>query len=393
MTMVLGLGLQLFGCSSIAESTTSESSETSISQTTEESVETTTSVETSSSESESDQPVAGWGPERETFTMDNPADYITFNSITDNVAVGDERNFVRIREANTNNKYRDSVSVVPGLEYEVYIYFHNDGKSSLNGTGNGVATDVRVFSGLTSWKVNRDNRAVVSATITASNSNPEKIWDGAYITTDYDNDVILRYVEDSAVIHNGWDASGTLLSEDIFMDDGVLIGENQLDGTIPACAEFSGYVTYRIRAEQIASRIDVDVCREGGNYNYSAKANPGDVLTYKAVFMNTGSENLSDVTFHAVFPEGLSLVPGTTVLVNGANPDGLLMKDIVDQNGFNTGLYGPKAKAELTFQVKVDENVDPSELSITVYSDYSVTASPDQYGEVYDSASVVVSSN
>ena len=44
-----------------------------------------------------------WGPERTTFTMDKPASYVTFDSITDNqssesVGIGDERNFVRVRK-------------------------------------------------------------------------------------------------------------------------------------------------------------------------------------------------------------------------------------------------------------------------------------------------------
>ena len=36
--------------------------------------------------------VSAWGPERATFTMDNPATYPTFNSITDNPHISDERN-------------------------------------------------------------------------------------------------------------------------------------------------------------------------------------------------------------------------------------------------------------------------------------------------------------
>ena len=36
-----------------------------------------------------------WGPERTTFTMEKPATYPTFNSITNNPTIGDERDFVR----------------------------------------------------------------------------------------------------------------------------------------------------------------------------------------------------------------------------------------------------------------------------------------------------------
>ena len=38
----------------------------------------------------------GWGPEREMFTMKNPAKYPSINSIVDNPTIGDERAFLRI---------------------------------------------------------------------------------------------------------------------------------------------------------------------------------------------------------------------------------------------------------------------------------------------------------
>ena len=67
-----------------------------------------------------------WGPERTTFTMEHPANYVTFNSITNNNRLGDERNFVRVGEANSTDPYTDEVKVVPGKTYEVYIYYHNN---------------------------------------------------------------------------------------------------------------------------------------------------------------------------------------------------------------------------------------------------------------------------
>ena len=45
---------------------------------------------------------SAWGPERATFTMENPASYPTFNSITDNPTIGDERDFVRVGEINAD---------------------------------------------------------------------------------------------------------------------------------------------------------------------------------------------------------------------------------------------------------------------------------------------------
>ena len=76
-----------------------------------------------------------WGPERTTYTNESPAPYAVFNSITDNVVIGDERNFVRMREADSDEKFRDEVEVEPGKEYEVFIYFHNNAATNTNETG------------------------------------------------------------------------------------------------------------------------------------------------------------------------------------------------------------------------------------------------------------------
>ena len=90
--------------------------------------------------------MAAWGPERPSFTNEEPASYPVFNSIKNNAAVGDEFNFVRVGEADSDAPYTDSVSIEAGKEYEVYIYYHNNAAGNLNDDGNGagVAKLVRV---------------------------------------------------------------------------------------------------------------------------------------------------------------------------------------------------------------------------------------------------------
>ena len=340
---------------------------------------------------------SAWGPERTTFTMKEPADYITFNSITDNSAIGDERNFVRIRDVSTDDPYRDSVTVVPGKEYEVYIYFHNDGKSSLNGTGHGVATGTKIRSSLSAWKVSNSKKVKISAVLRASNSNPLEVWDEAYMVTSSNDDISLRYVAGSATIHNAYKANGSPLnSETLFGSDGVLIGENDLDGAIPACAEFSGYLTYRIRADQASSKISKTVSKDGKSFFETVDAQPGDTLTYKVEFENTGTLDLTNVTFHDKLPAGVTLVPGTTILKDMTTGKETKMKDIIGENGFSTGLYGPKAKVILTYQVKVNGDAvndvecnKRKEFKNTIYAVYNV-GSDDQGGEVWDTSVVKI---
>lgn len=190
--------------------------------------------------------IGGWGPGRPTYTMKNHADHSVFNSITDNAAVGDERDFVRITEINSGEPYSSEIIIEPNKRYSVYIYFHNNASSTYNDTEHdyvGIARDVRLSSGFPGSLVSGE-RGVVYGRITSSNTDPEAIWDSAYITAK--EDVTLHYVTSSARIYNGWGANGAGLSTNLFSNNGTFIGLNDLDGFIPGCDEYSGCVIYTI---------------------------------------------------------------------------------------------------------------------------------------------------
>lgn len=78
--------------------------------------------ETSNNGSESKK-IETWGPGRTLYSWDVRADHPTFNSIYNDPVMGDERNFVRIRKADSDEKFTDNVMAEPGEEYEVQIFF------------------------------------------------------------------------------------------------------------------------------------------------------------------------------------------------------------------------------------------------------------------------------
>ena len=122
-----------------------------------------------------------WGPSRTTFTWESPAPYATFNSITNNPQLGDERNFVRIREVADGQKFGDEVTLEVGKTYEVYIYYHNNADANDVGTtALGIADGASVKSSFPAV-VKKGERATVTATIFASDTEPLAVWDGAYM--------------------------------------------------------------------------------------------------------------------------------------------------------------------------------------------------------------------
>lgn len=194
--------------------------------------------------------VSAWGPERPTYTNEHPADHATFNSITNNVALGDERDFVRIAEI--GGTYTSDLEIQPGKQYEVYIYYHNDASTTYDDKAHnyaGVARGTWLATRFPSV-VSPGEKGEVSAVLSwqnfdLSDGNPGRIWDEAYVTAK--EKVHLSYVEGTAKIHNSWAANNTILSDNLF-NDGTYLGLDKLDGMILGCAEFSGNVTYTLQA-------------------------------------------------------------------------------------------------------------------------------------------------
>lgn len=209
-----------------------------------------------------------WGPERTTYIMNAPAKKAVFNSITDNAAVGDERDFVRIVEKGINGTYTSDLTIEAEKEYEVFIYFHNDASTTYNDPSYnyvGVAQNTRVSSSFpTSLKAGEVGK--IFGRITSTSTDPAAVWDEAYVRAK--QDLTLHYVSGSAKIYNRWQANGSVLSQSLFTDTGTFIGMNQLNGVVPGCDIYSGQVVYTLQTHAV--KVDqpddpepVDPCAPG----------------------------------------------------------------------------------------------------------------------------------
>lgn len=298
-----------------------------------------------------------WGPERTTYTNEAPADYATFNSITNNAAVGDERNFVRIGEVGSDAPYTDEIEVVPGKEYEVYIYYHNNAGSDTNSSGYGVATNARVSSAYPTT-VTPGERGMVSGIISWSyvdlndNTGTGQVWDEAYVTTQ-SSDVKLRYKTGTAKIYNGGATNGSVLPTSLFTEGGTPLGYNKLTGTLPGCAEYSGHITYTLVAENTDTELDKQISLDGENWAKDVIVKPGDYVTYKVEFKNTGNMPITNAIFKDTHDEGLTLRTGSTNVYDVNNVDGKNIDDILDLSGYNVGDMAAGALVQVIYQAQV----------------------------------------
>ena len=201
-----------------------------------------------------DSPIEAWGPRgRETFTYLEGSPYPVFNSLTDNPSLGDERNFVRVREAGTDAPFSDNADIVPGRKYEIFVYYNNNARAELNETGEGVANNVRLSIAFPN-RVYAGEAALVKGTISSTNSFIDTVFDSAFLHASETID--LHYITNSATIHCSGSANGKHLNDQALLSkQGVLLAYyDNYWGVIPGSFEYAGFVTFEIATEKAAEQ-------------------------------------------------------------------------------------------------------------------------------------------
>lgn len=303
--------------------------------------------------------VWAWGPARPSFTIEKPADYITFNSITNNPVIGgDEKDFVGIREVGSNAKWTNNMKVQNGKEYYVRMYVHNNAASNLNLVAENVVAKLNV-------PTTTAKNVTVQGQISASNAKPNTVWDEATFSSD--NDFNLAYVAGSALFENNGMGT-TKLPDSIVNNTGAKLGYDKLDGKIPGCFQYAGYVTVKVKAQvsQPQEKTNIDLAKTVRNKTNGEKswvetvnAKSGDTVQFQIHAKNTGSAGIQNLVIRDILPKGLNYVAGSTKLYNTSNPKGLKVSDNVIQNsGINIGTYQANGDAYVRFDATVAAEKD-----------------------------------
>lgn len=328
-----------------------------------------------------------WGPARTTFTVAKPADHVVFNSITDNPVVGDERQFVGIKDnANTAaGGWQNSVVAQPGHEYLVRVYVHNNAAANLNL----VAQNTRVTAALSTAT---GKSVPITAYVSADNASPQKVWADVSLTSAQDFNI--AYVPGSTMLYNNVTGqAGRSVSDSIVNPGGALVGYQSNDGKIPGCFQYAGYLTFKVKA-QFAPTASADftvskmVSKHGANQwaeNYVAQ--PGETVDYLLKYKNTGTVVQNNVMISDKLPAGMTYIAGSTVLGNPTNPAGVKTNDGVTAGGINVGGYNPGQNAWVIFSAKA-----PAEAALACGTNTLVNTESVEtdYGTKSDTATVTI---
>lgn len=292
--------------------------------------------------------VLAWGPDRPTFTQQNPADYVTFNSITNNPKWGDERNFMRIRDIASGETFKDTATLTAGKQYEVIILYHNNAKTSLNASGAGVAQNAYARTEIPAIVRSGTSAVKAMSYVGASNANPTAVYDHIDLNNSTNADIALRYVKGTAKLTNNGGANGTAITEDLFGDNGTKLGFDSLNGSLPGCDHYSGYITYTLVADTPGFTFKKDVRLAGTKeWKDSITVNNGDKVEYRLAYKNVGTTEQKNVVMKDVLPKGITYVNGQTDLVNSNNPNGKRIGDTINGDGVNIGNYAAGAAGYL----------------------------------------------
>lgn len=331
-----------------------------------------------------------WGPDRPTYTLENPADHVVFNSITNNKKHGDERNFVQIKEV--GGTYKEQVSLTPGKEYEVYAFYHNNAKSYLNSKEHnykGIAVDAKMRMNFPK-SVRKGEKARFDSVISASNAQPRDVWDEAYGLNTTDQDLHLQVIPGSAKITNLGKSNGSTMPNTLFTT-GAPLGYDALDGKVPGCNEFSGYVTYRFKVAEPQKpnfTVEKQVAPAGSKqFSKQITAKPGETVEYKIQYKNTGNIQQNNVALKDILPQGVQYVAGSAYIASAStNGQWKQMTDaLVSAGGTNIGSYTAGSNAYIKLRATINKDLACGEHSLINTAEIHT-----QYGMKKDTAKVIV---
>lgn len=265
----------------------------------------------------------------------------------DSVAIESQVNVANVTQ---NTQYAKSTSAKVDEVVKVQVWYHN----RENADSGKVANNLNVKIGLPTAQ---GTTQTVTSTVSATNSNT--VNDSATVNLSIPN-ASLAYIPGSAQWrHNiGTNAAPnyvtTTISDDV-VKTGVNLGDEQ------PCFNFEATVTVlaRVVASEVSITKQVRVLGQK-DWVVNNTAKPGDTLEYLITFKNQGNTTLSNVAVGDNMPAHVTYVAGTTMLRNGANPNGVkINSDNVTKGGIDVGNYTPGAVGYVWFQAKIDSNLAP----------------------------------
>lgn len=334
-----------------------------------------------------------WGPDRSTFTMQEPAEYPVFNSITNNHEIPgeDERNFVRLSDIRSRDNITDQLNVLDNQEVYVLAFVHNNAYAG----SQLVAEDVFIEFDVNRWSeqtADGEHILDVFGFLRSSNTNPLYIWDNATLIAN--QPFRISYVEGSAQ----WAGRGVDVPQVYELGNPTVSGGVQLHD-IQACNSYEGWVSFRVVVKYNAFDFNLQKSvRFNGETPQDWRRNAanveiGDIIDFRLVYSQTGNEIRHNVTLISDLPTELEYIVGSARISNVNHPNHLLVTDFnpeadtettnITTTGLNIGAYANNSNAFITFSARVTDSFTKDDGILRAESRVRITGEEDYIDYVY----------
>lgn len=278
-------------------------------------------------------------------------DKITFNSITKDGKIGDERNFVgaRLTSGNASVYNANEINVEDGQTYTIRLYVHNNSPKGEDAIAKGVGVSFSLPTTVAS------EQTIIGYLDADAPVTPTRYWDE--VTLKSSDDFYIEYVQGSAQYRN---ENGTFKLADTVINGKTLIGYTSMNGEIPGCFKYDGEATIQVKVHKsVNAKVakTVRIKNSGAKFGESVEAKVGDEVEFQIEYVNLLSDEVKDVMIRDVLPNNLEYVENSTYLYNSNHKEGILLpENTLTTTGLNIGSYKAKGNAYIRFTAKVVDN-------------------------------------
>ena len=278
-------------------------------------------------------------------------DKITFNSITKDGKIGDERNFVgaRLTSGNASVYNADTINVEDGQVYTIRLYVHNNSPKGEDAIAKGVGVSFSLPTTVAS------EQTIIGYLDADAPVTPTRYFDE--VTLKSSDDFYIEYVQGSAQYRN---ENGTFKLADTVINGKTLIGYTSMNGEIPGCFKYDGEATIQVKVHKsVNAKVakTVRIKNSGTKFGESVEAKVGDEVEFQIEYVNLLSDEVKDVMIRDVLPNNLEYVENSTYLYNSNHKEGILLpENTLTTTGLNIGSYKAKGNAYIRFTAKVVDN-------------------------------------
>lgn len=278
-------------------------------------------------------------------------DKITFNSITKDGKIGDERNFVgaRLTSGNATTYNANEINVEDGQTYTIRLYVHNNSPKGMDAIAKGVGVSFSLPTTVAS------EQTIIGYLDADAPVTPTRYFDE--VTLKSSDDFYIEYVQGSAQYRN---ENGTFKLADTVINGKTLIGYTSMNGEIPGCFKYDGEATIQVKVHKsVNAKVakTVRIKNSGTKFGESVEAKVGDEVEFQIEYVNLLSDEVKDVMIRDVLPNNLEYVENSTYLYNSNHKEGILLpENTLTTTGLNIGSYKAKGNAYIRFTAKVVDN-------------------------------------